>query len=292
MRLSAFAVIAASAALVQVSAAPAPIRLLVISPSVEEDSPVHRLRFGHAVPAIASYRNDNGDRDFLDISPTSGSPTLPGNGLPISSDGKPVPHKRFRHRPSCHGKVAVLMHRIKIKAIKFGNCFRKALGWPLIEAKHHHHHHLHGKRPQNGKNEEAGGIRVDGGLVSILPFPGVAAANSGDWAGVSDAEHKHKHSHKHHGSFLSRLHHSLMNLGRWEGRAVAFVIGCGIGVLIRMFWVLAIVSYRTFRGYRDDGYASVTVMEEYDSDDETVISVPISKVEPPKYIYPIDEKST
>jgi hypothetical protein len=79
-----------------------------------------------------------------------------------------------------------------------------------------------------------------------------------------------------------------MNLGRWEGRAVAFVIGCGIGVLVRMLWVLAIVSYRAFRGHRDDGYAVVAVMEEYDSDDETVISV--SKTEPPKYIYPVDEK--
>jgi len=76
-----------------------------------------------------------------------------------------------------------------------------------------------------------------------------------------------------------------MNLGQWEGRAVAFVIGCGIGVLIRMFWVLAIVSYRACRGSRDA--AAVIVMEEYDSDDETVVS---AKVQPPKYIYPVDEK--
>jgi len=81
-----------------------------------------------------------------------------------------------------------------------------------------------------------------------------------------------------------------MNLGRWEGRAVAFVIGCGIGVLIRMFWVLAIVSYRVCRGYRDDGYVTVTVMEEYDSDYETVISAPSPKTGPPRYIYPVDEK--
>jgi len=65
--------------------------------------------------------------------------------------------------------------------------------------------------------------------------------------------------------------------------------GCGIGVLIRMFWVLSIVSYRAFRGHRDDGYA-VAIMEEYDSDDETVISVGSPKTGPPKYIYPVDEK--
>jgi len=131
--------------------------------------------------------------------------------------------------------------------------------------------------------DETGPIRVDGGFVSILPFPAVTAAKGGDWEG----DHKYGHFH---GSFLSRLHHSLMNLGRWEGRAVAFVIGCGIGVLIRMFWVLAIVFYRSFRGHRDDGYATVGVMEEYDSDDETVISVTSPKIGPPRYIYPVDEK--
>jgi len=133
------------------------------------------------------------------------------------------------------------------------------------------------------KDGKAVPIRVDGGLVSILPFPGVTIDNS-------DRLGDEQKSHKHHGSFLSRLHHSLMNLGHWEGRAVAFVIGCGIGVLIRMFWVLAIVSYRACRGHRDDTYATIAVMEEYDSDDETVIFVPPAKADPPNYTYPVDEK--
>jgi len=82
-----------------------------------------------------------------------------------------------------------------------------------------------------------------------------------------------------------------MNLGRWEGRAIAFVIGCGIGVLVRMFWVLAIVSYRALRGYRDDGYANVGFIDEDDLDDVIVISSPSPKSAPPKYIYPVDEKA-
>jgi hypothetical protein len=57
-----------------------------------------------------------------------------------------------------------------------------------------------------------------------------------------------------------------------------------------MFWVLAIVSYRACRGHRDDGYATVAILEEYDSDDETIISVPSPKTGPPVYIYPVDEK--
>lgn len=66
-----------------------------------------------------------------------------------------------------------------------------------------------------------------------------------------------------------------MNLGRWEGRAVAFVIGCGIGVLLRMIWVLALVTFRTVRGPRG-GYAPVptSVMEECHSDDETIVVSP------------------
>jgi hypothetical protein len=277
MRLSAFAVIAACAVLVPVSAAPAPIRLLVISSSIEEDSPLDRIRFGHAVPPMASYRKYNGNREILNMYTPPPALPAPGKGIPISPGGISVPPKRF-NRPGCHGKkarVAILLHKIKMKTIKIGNCLRKVLGWPLIEVKHHHHHH-HGQPPHGPNDEEAGGIRVEGGFVSI-----VTAANIGD-------EHlRHKHFYKHHGSFLSRLHHSLMALGRWEGRAVAFVFGCGLGVLIRMFCVLAIVSYRACRAHRDDGYATVGIMEEYDSDDETIISI-----EPPKYIYPVDEKLT
>lgn len=110
---------------------------------------------------------------------------------------------------------------------------------------------------------------------------------------------------------MSRLQYSLINLGLWEGRAVAFVIGlfnflpqkaathstykffigCGIGVLLRMFWVLAIVGYRSLRSSRNgDEYLSISTMEEYDSDDETVAPIPSAKVEPPKYVYIVDEK--
>jgi hypothetical protein len=36
-----------------------------------------------------------------------------------------------------------------------------------------------------------------------------------------------------------------------EGHAVAFVIGNGIGVLLRMVWVMCIVTYHIIRGERD-----------------------------------------
>ncbi|KAI0032688.1 hypothetical protein K488DRAFT_85592 [Vararia minispora EC-137] len=64
--------------------------------------------------------------------------------------------------------------------------------------------------------------------------------------------HHHHHNfrpyHRHHGSFLRRVHRALMTLGPWEGRAVAFVLGCGIGVLLRMVWVITVLFCRAVRG--------------------------------------------
>ncbi|KAF8802667.1 hypothetical protein BYT27DRAFT_7215182 [Phlegmacium glaucopus] len=84
--------------------------------------------------------------------------------------------------------------------------------------------------------------------------------------------------------FLTRIHYSLKNLGRWEGRAVAFVLGCGIGVLLRMVWVIAVVMYRTVRGRSSDEheYSQITIIE------EIVDNTPNSA--PPTYTYPVDEK--
>ncbi|KAJ3506013.1 hypothetical protein NLJ89_g7108 [Agrocybe chaxingu] len=104
--------------------------------------------------------------------------------------------------------------------------------------------------------------------------------------------HHHHHDHRRPGphgfrferpSFMARLHFSLMNLGPWEGRAVAFVLGCGIGVLLRMFWVLALVTYRAVKSRRQDEheYTQVAVIETFVE--------PIAL--PPTYVYPADEKA-
>jgi len=94
MRLSAFAVIAASAVLAQVGAAPAPFRLLVVTSSVEEVSQFKDVRFGHAAPFI--------DRALLN-----------SNNPPATSDN-PTPDgatsKRLRHRKGCHGKKSQSRH--------------------------------------------------------------------------------------------------------------------------------------------------------------------------------------
>jgi hypothetical protein len=79
------------------------------------------------------------------------------------------------------------------------------------------------------------------------------------------------------GPFLHRAHRALMSLGPWEGRIVAFVLGCGIGVLVRMFVVLTVLFVRAFRGN--------TVPE---SEEETTILVYAQEVAPPYEV--VDEK--
>ncbi|KZT04180.1 uncharacterized protein LAESUDRAFT_761286 [Laetiporus sulphureus 93-53] len=79
------------------------------------------------------------------------------------------------------------------------------------------------------------------------------------------------------GPFLRRIHFALMALGPWEGRAVAFVLGCGIGVLLRMVWVLGVVVARSLSGRRTEEPAESV----FDIDAEDIL------VPPPQYT---DEK--
>jgi len=53
------------------------------------------------------------------------------------------------------------------------------------------------------------------------------------------------HRHRPH-SFVGRLHKAFLTLSPWEGRALSFVVGCGIGVLLRMLYVFSVLAYRCF----------------------------------------------
>jgi len=186
--------------------------------------------------------------------------------------GGPAPMGRMR-RP-CGGA-----NRLNQKAVELSNFFRQALGLPLIAGGHPGHRD---------------------GDVRILPFVGTpstfAPAHAEMEGGVKvynfsniphPRPHHAPHGHGHHrlggGSFVNRIHYSLMNLGRWEGRAVAFVLGCGIGVLLRMIFVLGVVMYRAVKGQRGDEheYSQITIIEE-------IVDTP--KSAPPTYTYTVDEK--
>jgi len=80
---------------------------------------------------------------------------------------------------------------------------------------------------------------------------------------------------------MKRLHLALMMLGKWQGRAVAFVVGCGLGVLLRMFFVLTVILYRSVRcGSQAEELAQYGIVLREDPED---IAVP-----PPHFI--VDEK--
>ncbi|KAJ8454834.1 hypothetical protein ONZ51_g12798 [Trametes cubensis] len=157
----------------------------------------------------------------------------------------------------------------------------------------------------------------------ILPFigtpvrPAFAQGEEG-WA-ARPGGHRFRH---HRGSFLRRVHHALMVLGPWEGRAVAFVLGaaveldhilnertdgcnlflfilryhlwisyrCGIGVLLRMVWVMVLVTARAIRGpsrrssdidSAHDGYDIVV----FDEDAEEIL------VPPPQYTVVVNSEA-
>ncbi|KAK7031109.1 hypothetical protein VNI00_013714 [Paramarasmius palmivorus] len=168
-------------------------------------------------------------------------------------------------RPGCRD-------RINAKAIQLSNTFRQALGWPTIADDTQ-------PVPKN--------IRVETGGREFKVLPFIGTPNN-----LLEVEPTHPRPiHRHHGhfhripreeSFIQRLHVALMSLGPWESKAVAFVLGCGIGVLLRMFWVLAVVSYRGVCGSGNDE-SEAEYLNEYTALDAEEIFVA-----PPEYR--LDEK--
>ncbi|RPD54440.1 hypothetical protein L227DRAFT_511759 [Lentinus tigrinus ALCF2SS1-6] len=246
--------------------AASPIRVVVTEVSATD------LRFGHA--AIPAQPNDG-----------FASPILhPIEVVPLTPDGTSRPHRR----PPCKS--------MKDKALDASNALRQILGLDPIkpDIRMHHAHHI----------ELEGGVVNAGvmtrpfkeGALPVLPFVGTpvrpAFAPEGE-----EMDHRgrrpmwaNRPHHRLQGSFLRRVHHALMSLGPWEGRAVAFVLGCGIGVLLRMVWVMVLVTARAFRGSRDED----AEYEEVIFDDAEIL------VPPPQYTViqgteavpvPVDEKS-
>jgi len=115
---------------------------------------------------------------------------------------------------------------LRSKMNQIGDKWREALGMKPIqrEGEQHAPHHMH--------------MIVE--KVHIMPYPN----NLVDLGG---APHPTMRGHPKHDQFLYRLHRALNQLGPWEGRAVSFVMGCGIGVLLRMFFVLFVLLVRSRR---------------------------------------------
>lgn len=240
------------------------------------------LRFGHAIPTPVPWGVAKVEDGRLKAAPGAHRRPCPGR----SRGG------RFRH-----------------KAIEVSNMFRQALGLPLIETAHHHHH-----RPNKG----------DGNKFQMLPFigtpptfielkePGVSMdgkTRGGDAVHIFSPQTNRWTTEGIHysrpKSFSGRLHRAIMSLGAWEGRAMAFVFGmsfspihypaasltyfvsgCGIGVLIRMFFVLALVAFRSFKG-KEKACISLEDVDEQ----RLVVDAVNAETTPPTYTY-ADEKTS
>jgi len=181
------------------------------------------------------------------------------------------------------------MGAMKAKALQLSNAFRQALGLPLIDSEPPHMVHVgpmqHAKilpptgtptfidyKIVDGKmhGKTRGGEKIEILPVQNLPHPHV----------------QHSKAPSYPEDFLYRLQNSLMNLGVWEAAAVSFVLGCGIGVLLRMIYVFTVLVVRSFKGRSSDEvqYSRVVVIEDYEDAEQQITSPP------PTYAYPIDEK--
>lgn len=133
-------------------------------------------------------------------------------------------------------------HMMKMKAEaewqRLQNALRGALGLPLIQEMTPPH-------PMMSMRPNSPPI----GMVSVVPRP------------LRVYHFKHDDE-----SFLDRLQRSVDNLGTWESRAVSFVMGCGLGVLLRMLFVFGVLFVRAFKR-RDDEISTAPIDH---SNDETV----------------------
>jgi len=271
MRLSILPVLVAGAGIVsQVSAEP--LRVLVESPSNANAN----IRFGHALANANVNGNDDSDNVARLVRPS----------LVMTTSTE------------VRGKHHFCGASLKAKALRMSNAFRYALGLPLIEMGDHDA--FKGEVPSNpgpvsgelrilpiplfgqpvtpnvpassSEKENSGDVKKllpDGSVVRIYRHHEAESNHHHHEAGSRHHNH-HDMKHKKAGSFLRRVHRAIMALSLWEGRAVAFVLGCGMGVLLRMFWVMSVLVYRTVRGERPEEVSHGYIMFEHDAENNFV----------------------
>ena len=129
-------------------------------------------------------------------------------------------------------------NRLRQKAVEISNLLREALGLPLIKSGNPHADGEVRILPFIGSPNifaPVHGKDADG----AIKFISLDSPHDGNHHGYhAHGRHHHHHKGNHHfgkGSFINRIHYSIMNLGRWEGRAVAFVLGM-------FYFVLTLIS--------------------------------------------------
>ncbi|EIN11203.1 hypothetical protein PUNSTDRAFT_124676 [Punctularia strigosozonata HHB-11173 SS5] len=246
MKLSASYVLLAGAFLAMNNVNASPIRVIMVESHEELISTkgAGLLRLGHAAAhAMPPQRIEPAVMGAV-VASSSAPPIYNVNSTGSSPKGKHC---------AMHAKSA----QAKAKAIEISNSFRKLLGMPLIQTGKEAFGKAHGGY---AIYKPVAPIDVDDKIVEMKKY-------SADRSGEE--------------TFATRVHQALITLGPWEGRAVAFVLGCGIGVLLRMVWVMLIVTARMFKGGRshsEDDEVEYTLVFEHALPDAEEIAVP-----PPQY---------
>jgi len=142
------------------------------------------------------------------------------------------------------------------KAIEISNGLRNMFGLTLIDPEVLHKDHLGSPHRHHSNPNAEVGMTCYGGVKE----------------GAVVTQECRRHANHHH-NFLQRFSRVFVALKWWEGGAVAFVFGCGLGVLLRLMWVLAIVSYRV-------GFRGESVDEAYD---DAPAEETVTLLAPPKY---------
>jgi len=252
---------------------------------------VASIGVANATPMRIVYVND---------APVSGNVAAVVRPLPAALNGAVVAHPHVQPIPIVAGKpivqggVVVIpgpipvanmpshMHghsgkpgcaaRLRQKATGLAQSIKIAFGFSVHKA---------AKLEVNGKTPGGDSLHI----VHVASFNGV---------NVNEPHHHHAHHRPHHlamgglhherPAFLTRVHYALMSLGPWEGRAVAFVLGCGIGVLLRMAWVLVVLAFRAVRSPSSQEHAETDYYYaglEAEGDAEELF------VAPPMYTVPV-----
>ncbi|CUA66921.1 hypothetical protein RSOLAG22IIIB_00371 [Rhizoctonia solani] len=92
-------------------------------------------------------------------------------------------------------------------------------------------------------------LRVILGLPPI-DFHGMKKIQAEATSQPTRHHHYHGHSYMHKQSFMHRLSRALATLGPWEGRVLSFVLGCGLGAILRMLFVFGVLIVRSVRCQR------------------------------------------
>jgi len=134
--------------------------------------------------------------------------------VPIPNDSETTEVIRYYGPPNTSCARAKMMHRMR----ELSNKLRAAFGLPLLDASI---------------------TAVDSsGEARILPYKTVKRV-------------KVHRARKRGRTFLRRLRRSIAALSPWESRALSFVLGCGIGALLRMFFVFIVLIFRSVRCSRE-----------------------------------------